>query len=72
MATLYEAVNANNVELVRSLLEAGTDPNDNESLYHSTEHRDHSCLKLLLKHGAKIEGMNALKHMLDCEDLGKS
>lgn len=69
MASLHEAVNANNVELVRSLLEAGTDPNDNESLYHSTEHRDHACLKLLLKHGARIEGTNALKHMLDYEDL---
>ncbi len=51
------------------LLQAGANPNDNESLYHSTETRDHSCLKLLLKYGAKTRGTNALMHMLDYEDL---
>lgn len=53
----------------RLLLERGANPNDNESLYHSTESRDHSCLLLLLEHGAKTEGTNALLRMLDHEDL---
>src|SRR5262249_23492329 len=59
----------NNAELALLLLEAGANPNDNESLYHSTEHPDHECTKLLLKHGAKVPRTNALYHMLDREDL---
>ncbi len=59
----------NNPELTRLLLEAGANPNDNESLYHATEHADLVCLKLLLQYGAKPERTNALKHILDREDL---
>jgi ankyrin repeat protein len=55
-------------ELTRMLLAAGANPDDNESLYHSTETPDHSCLKLLLEAGATVEGTNALPHMLDRED----
>jgi len=57
-----------NAEMSRILLDAGADPNDGESLYHSTEHPDHVCLKLLLEHGARVKGSNALIHMLDRED----
>jgi ankyrin repeat protein len=52
-----------------ALLEAGADPNDSESLYHSTEHPDLECMKLLLRHGANAAGHNALRHILDREDL---
>ncbi len=66
---LYAATGLNNnPELAAVLLEAGANPNDSESLYHSTEHSDLECLKLLLSHGAKPAGTNALKHMLDRED----
>lgn len=58
----------NNPALTVALLEAGANPNDNESLYHSTEHNDLACMKLLLAHGAKPNGTNALKHILDRED----
>jgi ankyrin repeat protein len=49
------------------LLEAGANPNDGESLYHSTEHPDLACMKLLLRHGAEPNRANALKHILDYE-----
>ncbi|HLK69998.1 MAG TPA: ankyrin repeat domain-containing protein [Bryobacteraceae bacterium] len=58
----------NNPELALALLEAGANPNDNESLYHSTEHRDLTCMKLLLRHGAVPTGSNVLKHALDREN----
>jgi ankyrin repeat protein len=55
--------------LASALLEAGANPNDSESLYHSTEHKDLACIKLLLRRGAAPAGTNALKHMLDRENL---
>ncbi len=70
LSCLYAACGLhNNPELAAALLEAGADPNDNESLYHSTEHADLECMKLLLAHGALPAGTNALKHMLDREDV---
>jgi len=69
LSCLYAAAGLNNnPALALALLEAGADPNDSESLYHSTEHRDLACMKLLLRHGATPAGSNALKHMLDRED----
>jgi ankyrin repeat protein len=56
-------------ELTRMLLAAGANPDDGESLYHSTETPDHTCLELLLEAGATVEGSNALPHMLDREDV---
>jgi hypothetical protein len=53
LSCLYAASGLNNADLGRALLEAGTNPNDNESLHHSTEHPDLTCMKLLLGHGAK-------------------
>jgi len=70
LSCLYAATGLNNnPALGQVLLEAGANPNDNESLYHSTEHADLACLKLLLSHGAKPERTNSLRHMLDREDL---
>lgn len=70
LSCLYAAVGVNNnPALAQALLEAGANPNDSESLYHSTEHRDLVCMKLLLRHGATPHGTNALKHMLDREDI---
>ena len=67
---LYAATGLNNnPALALALLEAGANPNDMESLYHSTEHPDLACVKLLLSHGATPVGKNALKHMLDREDI---
>lgn len=69
LSCLYAATGLNNnPALALALLEAGANPNDGESLYHSTEHKDLACLKLLLRFGAKPTGSNALKHMLDRED----
>lgn len=69
LSALYGASGVlNNAEMTRILLEVGADPNDGESLYHATEHRDLECLKLLLEYGALVNGSNAIKHMLDRED----
>ena len=70
LSCLYAATGLNNnPALALALLEAGANPNDSESLYHSTEHRDLACMNLLLRHGATPAGTNALKHMLDREDM---
>lgn len=60
---LYDA------ELARLLLESGAIPDDNESLYHSTESPDSSCLRVLLDHGATVNGFNALYRALDFDHL---
>jgi len=70
LSCLYAASGLNNnPALTQLLLKAGANPNDNESLYHSTEHPDLATFKLLLKHGANPNNTNALKHMLDREDF---
>jgi ankyrin repeat protein len=70
LSCLYAATGLNNnPALALALLAAGANPNDSESLYHSTEHRDLACMQLLLRHGATPAGTNALRHMLDREDL---
>lgn len=70
LSCLYAATGLNNNRaLGLVLLEAGANPNDGESLYHSTEHWDLACMKLLLSHGATLPGSNALKHLLDREDM---
>jgi len=68
MSALYGAAGvAHDPDLTRVLLEAGANPDDNESLYHSTESPDTGCLELLLAHGAETRGTNALAHALDDE-----
>jgi ankyrin repeat protein len=60
-SALYGAAGiANNPAITELLLDRGANPNDDESLYHSVYHRDHACLRLLLAHGARVNGANAL------------
>jgi hypothetical protein len=54
--------------MTQLLLEAGADPNDGESLYHSLE--DPDCTRLLLQHGARVTGTTALRRALDMPDPG--
>jgi ankyrin repeat protein len=66
MSALYGAAGVvHDPEMTRLLLEHGADPDDNESVYHSTEAESTECLRLLLEHGAKTRGTNALAHALD-------
>ena len=67
LSALYGAAGkAFDLELTRLLLEAGADPNDGESLYHSLEAP--ACTKLLLDAGARITGSNAMYRALDLDD----
>ncbi len=68
LSALYGAAGRHHdVELTKMLLDAGADPNDNESLYHSLE--GFACTRVLLEHGARITGTNALYHVLDFDNL---
>ena len=51
--------------LTRLLLDAGADPNDGESLYHSLESPE--CTRLLLERGARIAESNAIYRSIDLE-----
>lgn len=67
LSALYGAAGRNHdVELTALLLDAGADPNDGESLYHSLE--AFACTRLLLEHGARVGGTNAMYHALDFEN----
>jgi len=69
LSALYGAAGkAFDPQLTRLLLEAGADPNDGESLYHSLEAP--ACTRLLLEAGARIAGSNAMYRALDLEDPG--
>jgi ankyrin repeat protein len=60
---------ANNPAITSLLLERGANPNDGESLYHSAYHApDLRCLRLLVSHGAKVNGSNAIGAILDTGD----
>ena len=64
LSALYGAAGVNrDPMLTEMLLNAGADPNDGESLYHSLENPD--CTRVLLRHGARIGGTNALRRALD-------
>jgi ankyrin repeat protein len=68
LSALYGAAGVNHDPvLTKLLLEAGTDPNDNESLYHSLE--SVACVRALLEHGACIAGSNAMYRVLDLDNL---
>ena len=72
LGALYGAAGvAHEPRMTALLLEAGANPDDDESVYHATETSDHSCLRLLLDAGARVEGTNALAHALDTEDPAK-
>jgi ankyrin repeat protein len=67
LSTLYGAAGVNHdVTLTRLLLDAGANPNDGESLYHSLENS--ACTRLLLQHGARIAGSNAIYRAIDLEN----
>ena len=66
MSALYGAAGVvHSPELTRLLLEAGANPDDGESVYHSVEASDPECLALLISHGATLDGTNGLAHALD-------
>jgi ankyrin repeat protein len=66
LSALYGAAGrAYNATLTRLLLDAGANPDDNESLYHSCESPDPACTQLLLAAGARVTGTNAIGHILD-------
>lgn len=67
LSALYGAAGVNrDPALTTLLLDAGADPNDGESLYHSLENPD--CTRVLLSHGARVSGTNALGRALDMPD----
>ena len=69
LSALYGAIgHAGNMVLARWLLEAGADPNDGESLYHSTELGHREGLAMLLEYGARPAGTNALPRALAFND----
>ncbi|SDS41252.1 ankyrin repeat domain-containing protein [Jiangella sp. DSM 45060] len=55
-------------ELTTLLLDAGADPDDGESLYHSLGDRE--CARLLLAAGATVTGTNAMYAAADHDDAG--
>ena len=55
--------------MTQLLLEAGADPDDNESLYHAMESSDPTCARLLLDAGAKVAGTNAIGRALDYDRI---
>ncbi|AUT62382.1 ankyrin repeat domain-containing protein [Paraburkholderia terrae] len=64
LSALYGAAGVNrDAVLTEMLLTAGANPNDDESLYHSLE--EPTCTRLLLQHGARVGGTNALRRALD-------
>jgi len=68
LSALYGAAGRNHdLDLTRILLDAGADPNDGESLYHSLE--TFTCTRLLLENGARIGGSNAFYHALDFDNF---
>lgn len=70
LPVLYGAVaRAQSHDMVQALLDAGADPNDNESLYHATEQCDRRMLDALMTAGARWSGTNALFRQLDFDNL---
>jgi ankyrin repeat protein len=68
LSALYGAAGKNDdLELTKILLDAGADPNDGESLYHSLE--NFTCTRVLLEQGARIGGSNAIYHALDFDNF---
>jgi ankyrin repeat protein len=66
MSALYGAAGiVHHPGMTRALLEAGADPDDGESVYHAVAAQSTDCLALLLRHGARVSGTNALARALD-------
>jgi ankyrin repeat protein len=59
-SALYGAAGiADNPAVTSLLLRHGANPDDDESLYHAAQHPDLACLRVLLGHGARVDGTNA-------------
>ena len=70
LPVLYGAVaRARSAAMVQRLLQAGADPNDNESLYHAVEQDDRRMVAALIAAGARWRGTNALHRQLDFDAL---
>lgn len=70
LSALYGAAGrSHNAALTKLLLDAGANPDDNESLYHSVETSDPTCTKLLITAGIRVNGTNALGRVLDFDRL---
>ncbi|MGN6519968.1 MAG: ankyrin repeat domain-containing protein [Dokdonella sp.] len=68
LSVLYAAAGRNHdPALTRMLLDAGANPDDNESLYHAVEGEDIECVRLLLAAGARVSGTNAILRVVDFE-----
>ena len=68
VSALYGAAGSNHDSvLTKTLLAAGADPNDGESLYHSLARPE--CTRLLLEAGARVTGSNAMYRVLDLDDV---
>ena len=66
--SLHDAVEANDVAVVRRLLVLGADPDRGHPIQHAVEHRDRECLRLLLEHGARVQGSGALSALIGRDD----
>lgn len=70
LSALYGAAGrTHHAGMTKLLLDAGADPNDNESLYHSVESADPGCTLLLIAAGARVVGTNAIGRVLDYDKL---
>lgn len=70
ISALYGALcHADNLPLAEWLLTHQASPDDNESLYHATELGHTAGLTLLMRHGVKTRGTNALARALDFGDV---
>ncbi len=69
-SALYAAAGlANHPPLAELLLRRGADPDTPAALYHTAFHRDHLCLRLMLDHGARAEGLDALAAAISVNDV---
>lgn len=69
LSALYGALgHADNLMLAEWLLARGANPNDDESLYHSTELGHADGLKLLARYDVKPDGTNALLRAIDADN----
>ena len=70
ISALYGALgHANNLTLAEWLLERGANPDDEESLYHSTELEHHDGIKLLMRYEVSTRKTNALLRALDFKGI---
>ncbi|HEY5793950.1 MAG TPA: hypothetical protein VIU82_02965 [Bosea sp. (in: a-proteobacteria)] len=66
LSVLYGAAGrTHHAGMTKLLLDAGANPDDNESVYHAVESEDLTCLRLLLAAGARVSGTNAVARALD-------